>query len=64
MTDEFDRQSAENERLASRNEELMQEVIALKTDPEAIEELLRSRFGYVKEGEIFVRLIPDRGTPD
>ncbi|MDB4021115.1 septum formation initiator family protein [Litorivicinus sp.] len=64
LTDEFDRQSAENERLASRNEELMQEVIALKTDPEAIEELLRSRFGYVKEGEIFVRLIPDRGTPD
>ena len=58
LTDELSRQAAENARLASRNEELMQEISALKTDPQAIEELLRSRFGYVKDGETFVRLLP------
>ncbi len=62
LSDELNRQEAENTRLASRNEELMQEIRALKTDPQAIEELLRSRFGYVKEGETFIRLIPDSET--
>lgn len=58
LRDELDRQALENERLASRNAELAKEVHAIKTDPQAIEELLRSRFGYVREGETFVRLIP------
>ena len=47
----------------SRNDELVSEINALKTDPEAIEELLRSRFGYVKEGETFVRLLPKGELP-
>jgi cell division protein FtsB len=59
LTDELTRQEAENARLASRNDELMAEIAALKTDPQAIEELLRSRFGYVREGETFVRLLPE-----
>lgn len=59
LSDELARQEAENARLASRNDELMAEIAALKTDPQAIEELLRSRFGYVKEGETFVRLLPE-----
>lgn len=59
LSDELTRQEAENTRLAIRNDELMQEIRALKTDPQAIEELLRSRFGYVKEGETFIRLIPE-----
>src|SRR6056300_1455552 len=58
LTDELNRQAAENARLAARNEELMQEIGALKTDPQAIEELLRSRFGYIREGETFIRLLP------
>ena len=58
LTDKLEKQEAENQRLSSRNDELVSEVNALKTDPEAIEELLRSRFGYVKEGETFVRLLP------
>ena len=58
LTDELEKQESENQRLASRNDELVSEINALKTDPEAIEELLRSRFGYVKEGETFVRLLP------
>ena len=64
LTDELEKQESENQRLASRNDELVSEINALKTDPEAIEELLRSRFGYVKKGETFVRLVPKRGTPD
>ena len=58
LRDELGRQALENERLASRNAELAKEVHAIKTDPQAIEELLRSRFGYVREGETFIRLIP------
>ena len=58
LTDELGKQESENQRLASRNDELVSEINALKTDLEAIEELLRSRFGYVKEGETFVRLLP------
>ena len=58
LTDELEKQEAENQRLRSRNDELVSEVNALKTDPEAIEELLRSRFGYIKEGETFIRLLP------
>ena len=53
----------ENQRLASRNDELVSEINALKTDPQAVEELLRSRFGYVKEGETFVRLLPKGELP-
>ena len=58
LTDELEKQELENQRLASRNDELVSEINALKTDPQAVEELLRSRFGYVKEGETFVRLLP------
>lgn len=58
LRDELGRQELENARLASRNAELAKEVSAIKTDAQAIEELLRSRFGYIREGETFVRLIP------
>ena len=64
LTDELEKQESENQRLASRNDELVSEINALKTDSEAIEELLRSRFGYVKEGETFVRLLPKGELPN
>ena len=64
LTDELEKQESENQRLASRNDELVSEINALKMDPEAIEELLRSRFGYVKEGETFVRLLPKGKLPN
>ena len=41
LTDELEEQETENQRLSSRNDELVSEVNALKTDPEAIEELLK-----------------------
>jgi len=63
LTDELEKQELENQRLASRNDELVSEINALKTDPQAFEELLRSRFGYVKEGETFVRLLPKGDLP-
>ena len=63
LTDELEKQELENQRLASRNDELVSEINALKTDPQAVEELLRSRFGYVKEGETFVRLLPKGELP-
>ena len=63
LTDELQKQAAANQRLTSRNDELVAEINALKNDPEAIEELLRSRFGYVKDGETFVRLLPKVSLP-
>ncbi len=64
LTDELEKQESENQRLASRNDELVSEINALKTDSEAIEELLRSRFGYVTEGGTFVRLLPKGELPN
>ena len=63
LTDELHKQEAANQRLTSRNDELVAQINALKNDPEAIEELLRSRFGYVKDGETFVRLLPKGDLP-
>ena len=63
LTDELHKQEAANQRLTSRNDELVAEINALKNDPEAIEELLRSRFGYVKDGETFVRVLPKGDLP-
>ena len=36
LTDELEKQELENQRLASRNDELVSEINALKTDPQAV----------------------------
>ena len=48
-----------NNQLMLRNEQLHAEVIELKKGQEALEERARSQLGFIKDGEIFYRVIPE-----
>ena len=47
-----------NEQLAARNQQLHAQVIELKEGREALEDRARSHLGFIKEGEVFYRIIP------
>lgn len=49
--------SARNDRLARRNQLLLEDVLDIKSREEAIEELARSRLGMIREGERFFQVI-------
>jgi len=49
-----------NDELSQRNEQLHAEVIELKEGKEALEERARSQLGFIKEGEVFYRVVPDK----
>ena len=51
---------AENESLMQRNERLHAEVKELREGREALEERARSQLGFIKEGETFYRVIPQK----
>ena len=46
-----------NNKLTLRNEELHAEVQELRQGREALEERARSHLGFIKEGEVFYRII-------
>lgn len=48
-----------NDQLSQRNEQLHAEVIELKEGKEALEERARSQLGFIKEGEVFYRVVPE-----
>ena len=58
LSDRLVQQEAENNRLKNRNLELKTEVETLKRVPQALEELVRSRLGYIMKDETFVRVVP------
>jgi len=47
-----------NNQLTERNEQLHAEVRELRQGKEALEERARSHLGFIKEGEIFYRVVP------
>ena len=49
-----------NDELSQRNEQLHAEVVELKEGKEALEERARSQLGFIKEGEIFYRVVPEK----
>lgn len=51
-------QKETNEALRARNNALAAEVVDLKTGTQAIEERARAEQGMLKEGEIFVQIVP------
>ena len=53
-----------NDELQQRNETLHAEVTELKQGREALEEKARSQLGFIKEGEVFYRIIPDVGSSE
>lgn len=54
----IEQQRAANEALLQRNEQLHAEVQELKQGEEALEERARSQLGFIKDGEVFYRVIP------
>ena len=56
----IDQQKSTNEAMTNRNEQLHAEVQELKNGREALEERARSQLGFIKEGEQFYRLIPNK----
>ena len=56
----IDQQKSNNQALTNRNEQLHAEVQELKNGHEALEERARSQLGFIKEGEQFYRLIPNK----
>ena len=48
----------QNEALRQRNEQLHAEVQELKKGEEALEERARSQLGFIRDGEVFYRVIP------
>jgi len=48
----------ENDELSGRNEQLHAEYIELRDRKEALEERARSQLGFIKDGEVFYRVVP------
>ena len=48
-----------NETLRDRNEALHARVKELKEGREALEESARNQLGFIKDGEIFYRIVPE-----
>lgn len=57
-------QQSTNEGLQARNTALTAEVEDLKSGSEAIEEDARSDLGMIRQGEIFVQILPPGASPD
>ena len=55
MKREYNRIQDDVSRLDTENKKLMEEVDALKTDPDSIEAFARENLGLAKEGEIIYR---------
>jgi cell division protein FtsB len=53
-----------NSTLMQRNEQLHAEVQELRDGREALEERARSQLGFIKDGEKFYRVVPQRNSTD
>jgi len=56
------RKKETNEALTARNNALLAEVQDLRSGTHAVEERARSEFGMMREGEIFVQIVPPGGS--
>ncbi|MFL0811486.1 MAG: cell division protein FtsB [Agarilytica sp.] len=59
LQSEIIKQSAENDRLKTRNQLLAAEVDAFKIGTEGIEERARERMGMIKKGETFFMIVDE-----
>jgi cell division protein FtsB len=60
LADAVQRQQQENAELEERNEQLVAEVMDLKSGMAAIEERARSELGMIGRNETFYQVVPDR----
>lgn len=59
-SDAIARQEQDNQALKERNNLIYREIDDLTSGLEAIEELARNDLGYIKQGETFYRIIPNK----
>ncbi len=65
LTAAVEEQRVDNQRLATRNQNLQAEVEDLRVRLEAIEERARTDLGLVRKGETFYQVVtPEAGEPD
>ena len=57
---DIEQAQSNNDSLMQRNEQLHAEVKELKEGREALEERARSQLGFIREGEKFYRVIPQK----
>jgi len=60
LSEAVDRQKAENDELAARNQQMVAEVTDLKAGMAAIEERARSELGMIGRNETFYQVVPAR----
>lgn len=60
LRNNIEKTESDNNALVLRNEQLHAEVVQLKKGQEALEERARSQLGFIKDGEIFYRVIPEK----
>lgn len=63
LENEVIKQNANNEVLVQRNRALTAEVKDLAEGKDAINEMARSKLGYIENGEIFYRFTPPSALP-
>ena len=51
-----------NDDSSQRNDQLHAEVLELKEGKEALEERARSQLGFIKDGEVFYRVVPEKSS--
>jgi cell division protein FtsB len=59
---EIERVQKDIDRLNKENERLSQEVKDLKTDPHTIEKIAREDFGFVRQGEVVIKIPQEQPT--
>ena len=64
LSQDVERQSAENAQLKERNQALEGEVLDLKQGLEAVEERAREELGMLKEGETFYQIVDEPGPAE
>ena len=64
LNSNIEQEQDRNRSLMQRNEQLHAEVQELRDGREALEERARSQLGFIKDGETFYRVVPQRKTPD
>ena len=64
LSQDVERQNAENAQLKERNQALEGEVLDLKQGLEAVEERAREELGMLKEGESFYQIVEDPEEAD
>lgn len=58
LSEEVTQQETDNDILRKRNQRMFADIADLKQGTESVEERARNELGLIKEGEMFIRILP------